>query len=80
MARDVIHVAAISGAWQTLWNITMAILLTLVELLLTALVVAPRYVARRLVSLVRAPLQRLERTLTVLLPRREPAHPSRDRP
>jgi hypothetical protein len=55
-----------------LWNITVAVLLTAVELLVTALIMAPRAVAQKLA----AALRRLERPVSALFPRRSPGHPS----
>jgi hypothetical protein len=72
MAAMVIDAAVVSGLLQTLWNITMAASLTAVELLATALIMAPRAVIRKLA----AALRRLERPVSALFPRRSPRHPS----
>ncbi len=76
MVAVVIDDAAVSGLLQTLWNITMAVLLTGVELLATALIVAPKAVTRKLASALLAPLRRLARALPAAPSRRSPADPS----
>jgi hypothetical protein len=76
MASVVIDDAAVSGLLQTLWNITMAVLLTAVELLATALIVAPKPVIRKLASALRAPLRRLGRALPATPSQRSPADTS----
>jgi hypothetical protein len=76
MAAVVVDVAAVSGLLQTLWNITMAVLLTAVELLATALIVAPKAVTRKLASTLRAALRRLGRALPAAPSQRSPADTS----
>jgi hypothetical protein len=77
MASVVIDDAAVSGL---LWNITMAVLLTALELLATALIVAPKAVTRKLASALRAALRaalrRLGRALPAAPSQRSPADTS----
>ena len=56
-----IYAAAIHGFLQTLWTVVVCVLLVALELLVVALIVAPRWVARKLVSLIRAPARRAQR-------------------
>jgi hypothetical protein len=74
----VIYAAAIHGFLQALWTVVVCVLLVGLELLVTALIVAPRWVARKLVSLLRAPAQRAQRVLGRSSPRSEAARPSRE--
>jgi LPS O-antigen subunit length determinant protein (WzzB/FepE family) len=74
----VIYAAAIHGFLQTLWTVVVCILLVALELLVVALIVAPRWVARKLVSLIRAPARRAQRVLRRSSPRREASRPSRE--
>jgi hypothetical protein len=72
----VILYANLHGVLHALWDVVVWILVVAAEFLVTALVVAPRAVSRKLLSLVRALVSRTRRTLRDLLPRRGPAHPS----
>jgi LPS O-antigen subunit length determinant protein (WzzB/FepE family) len=71
----VIYAAAIHGFLQTLWTVVVCVLLVGLELLVAALIVAPRWVARQLL---RAPDRRAKRVLRRSSPRREAARPSRE--
>jgi hypothetical protein len=76
MATRVIRDASVSGLLHALTVIALSSLLVLVELFATALIVAPRWVARMLKAGLRA-TARLARQMrsTAGLPR-PPAHPS----
>jgi hypothetical protein len=73
MARKVIVQATTSGVLQALWNVVVWILVVLAEFLVTALLVAPRVVSRKLRSFLRRLFGPVRRTLTALAPRRGPA-------
>jgi hypothetical protein len=79
MATRVIRDASVSGLLNALTVIALASLLVIVELFATALIVAPRWVARTLKAARRA-TARLARKIrsTAGLPR-PPAHPSGER-
>ncbi len=80
MATRVIADALVSGPLHTLTVIALCSLLVLVELFATALIVAPRWVARMLKAALRA-TARLARQIrfTAGLPH-PPAHPSGEGP
>jgi hypothetical protein len=56
----------------------LCILLTLAELLIVALIVAPRRVAGKLLSVLRALTERAATLLGAGRPRGQPGHPSRE--
>ena len=59
-------------------TLVVCILLALAEFLAAVLIVAPRAIARKLVSLLRALLRRAQRIAGAPSPRRKPARPSRE--
>jgi hypothetical protein len=73
----VIHLASIGGVLHALGIVVICILLTLAYYLAVALLVAPRAVARKLLSLLRALLRRAQRIPGAPSPRRGSARPSR---
>jgi hypothetical protein len=77
IARGVIYEASFSGFLHSFEIVVICILLTLAEFVAVALLVAPRAVARKLLSPMRALLWRARRILVARSPRREPARPSR---
>jgi hypothetical protein len=66
------------GFLHTVWTVVAWILLVVLELFVAALIVAPRRVARKLATLLRAPARRVQRVLRRPAPRREAARPSRE--
>jgi hypothetical protein len=74
----VIYLASASGFLHSFEIVVICIVLTLAEFVAVALLVAPRAVARKLLSLMRALGRRARRILVVRSPRREPARPSRE--
>jgi hypothetical protein len=74
----VIVEATVSGLLQALWNVVVWILVVLAEIFVTALIVAPRALIRKLRSALHAPFERMQRGLGALAPRREPPRPSRE--
>jgi hypothetical protein len=74
----VIYEASFSGFLHSVEIVGICILLTLAEFLAVALLVAPRAVARKLLSPMRALVRRAQRILGAPSPRREPARPSRE--
>jgi hypothetical protein len=78
IATGVIDQASISGVLHGVEIVMICIALTLAELLAVALLVAPRTVARKLLSLLRALLRRAARAVRALAPPREPARPTRE--
>lgn len=56
------QLASIHGSLQTLWTVVICILLVAAEFFVLALIAAPRWVARKLLALLRAPA-RLARRL-----------------
>jgi hypothetical protein len=74
----VIYEASFSGFLHSFEIIVICMLLTLAEFVAVALLVAPRAVARKLLSPVRALVLRARRILGARSPRREPARPSRE--
>jgi hypothetical protein len=74
----VIYAAAIHGFLETVWTVVVGVLLVGLELLVVTLIVAPRWVAGKLVSLLRAPARHIQRVLRRSSPRREAARPSRE--
>jgi hypothetical protein len=68
----VIYEASFSGFLHSFEIVVMCMVLTLAEFVAVALLVAPRTVARKLLSLVR-PARRI---LVARSPRRDPARPS----
>jgi len=72
-------VAATHSFPQALLTVVVCILLVALELFVAALIVAPRWVGRKLVSLLRAPAQRAQRVLRPSLRQREAPRPSRER-
>jgi hypothetical protein len=71
-------VAATHSFLQALLTVVVCILLVALELFVAALIVAPRWVGRKLVSLLRAPAQRTQRVLRPSLRQREAPRPSRE--
>jgi hypothetical protein len=69
MASRVTEFAALSGVLQALWDVVVWIWLVMLELFVTALLLAPRWVVHKLASLLRAGVRRLLRPFR--LPRRE---------
>jgi hypothetical protein len=63
---------------HAVWTVVVWILVVVLELFVTALIVAPRWVARKLAMQVRAPARRAQRVLRPSSPRREAARPSRE--
>jgi hypothetical protein len=74
----VIVAAAIHDFLHAVWTVVVCVLLVVLELFVTALIVAPRWVARKPATLLRAPAPRVQRVLRRPLPRREAARPSRE--
>jgi hypothetical protein len=66
------------GFVQTMWTVVVCVLLVQLELLVAALIVAPRWVARKLATLLRARARPAQRVLRRPSPRREAARPSRE--
>jgi hypothetical protein len=64
---------------QAVLTVSVCILLVAIELFVVALVVAPRWVARKLVSLLGAVAHRAQQVRGLASARREPARPSRER-
>jgi hypothetical protein len=78
MASRVIYLASIHGFLQALWTVVICILLVAAELFVVALIVAPRWVAGKLLALLHAPARRARRHRRPATPRREPARASRE--
>ena len=78
MASRVIYEAATSGVLHAVWTVVICIVLVLLELLAVALLVAPRAVTRKLISLLGALARRGLRIFRPPSPRLEPARPSRE--
>lgn len=78
MATRVIYEAATSGVLHALWTVLICVLLVALELLVVALLVAPRAVMRKLISPVRALAGRGLRGVLPSLRRHEPARTSRE--
>jgi hypothetical protein len=76
----VIQQASIGGVLHAVGIVMICIALTLAEFLAVALLVAPRTVARKLLSLLRALLGRARRILGAPSRRREPARSSQEGP
>jgi hypothetical protein len=70
----VIYEASFSGFLHSFEIVVICTVLTLAEFVAVALLVAPRAVARKLLSLVR----RARRIFVARSPRREPARPSQE--
>jgi hypothetical protein len=66
------------GFLHAMWTVVVSILLVVLELFVAALIVAPRWVARKLATLIRAPARQVQRVLRRPSPRRAGAHPSRE--
>jgi hypothetical protein len=66
------------GFLHAVWTVVVCVLLVVLELFVTALIVAPRWVARKLATLLLAPARRVQRVLRRPSPHREAAHPSRE--
>jgi hypothetical protein len=66
------------GFLHAMCTIVVWILLVGLELFVTALIVAPRWVARKLATLLRAPARRVQRVVRRPSPPREAARPSRE--
>jgi hypothetical protein len=66
------------GFLHAAWTVVVWIALVGSELFVVALIVAPRWVARKLATLLRAPARRVQRGLRRSSPRREAARPSRE--
>jgi hypothetical protein len=64
---------------QAVLTVSVCILLVAIELFVVALIVAPRWVARKLVSLLGAVGHRAQQVRGLASTRREPARPSRER-
>jgi hypothetical protein len=78
MATRVIFEAAISGVLQAFWTVVICVFLVALELLAVALLVAPRAVMRKLISLVGALARRGLRGVRPSSPRHELTRPSRE--
>jgi hypothetical protein len=65
------------GFLHAAWTVVVWILLVAFELFVAALIVAPRWVARKLATPLRAPARRVQRVLQPS-PHREAARPSRE--
>jgi hypothetical protein len=76
----VIEQASIGGVLHAVGIVLICAALTLAELLAVALLIAPRTVARKLLSLLRGLLRRLARVVRAPSPPRKPARPSREGP
>jgi hypothetical protein len=74
----VIYEASFSGFLHSLEIVVICMLLTLAEILAVALLVAPRAVARKLLSPARALVRRARRLLGAPSTHRQPARPSRE--
>jgi hypothetical protein len=74
----VIDQATIGGVLHAMGIVMICVALTLAEFLAVALLVAPRTVARKLLSLLRALLRRAARIVRAPSTPRDPAHPSRE--
>jgi hypothetical protein len=74
----VIDQGSIGGVLQAVGIVMICVALTLAEFLAVALLVAPRTVARKLLSLLRAFLRRAARSVRAPSRPREPARPSRE--
>ncbi|MGZ6589985.1 MAG: hypothetical protein ACXVHX_37765, partial [Solirubrobacteraceae bacterium] len=72
-----IYEAATSGVLHAVWTVVICIVLVLLELLAVALLVAPRAVTRKLISLLGALARRGLRIFRPPSPRRQPARPTR---
>jgi hypothetical protein len=69
IAKEVIY-ATMSSLLQALWNVIVWILVVAAELFVTALIVAPRFVTRKLRSLLHALVRSPQRILRALSPHR----------
>jgi hypothetical protein len=78
IATGVIDQASIGGVLHAVGIVMICVALTLAEFLAVVLLVAPRIVARKLLSLLRALLRRAARSVRAASPPREPARPSRE--
>jgi hypothetical protein len=78
IARGVIYEASFGGFLHSFEIVVIRMLLTLAEFFAVALLVAPRAVARKLLSPVRALLRRAQGILGARSPRQELARPSRE--
>ena len=78
IANGVIAQASIGGVLDAVEIVMICIALTLAEFLAVALLVAPRTVAGKLLSLLRALLRLAARIVRAPSPPREPARPSRE--
>jgi hypothetical protein len=74
----VIYEASFSGLLHSFEIVVICMVLTLAEFVAVALLVAPRAVARKLLSPVRALLRRARQIVDARSPRREPARPYRE--
>jgi len=74
----VVYQASISGFLHSVEIVVICILLTLAEFLAVALLIAPRAVSRKLLSLLRALVRPGRRTLGAPSPRHEPPRPSQE--
>jgi hypothetical protein len=68
----------LSGFLHALWIVVLCTVLVMAEVLVVAFAIAPRFVARKLGSLLRALVRRAERVLGILSPRGDPARPFRE--
>jgi hypothetical protein len=78
MASRVLYLASIHGFLHALLTVLICILLVAAELFVAALIVAPRWVARKLLALLRAPARLARRHRRPATRRQEPARVSRE--
>jgi hypothetical protein len=64
---------------QAVVTVSLCILLVAIELVVVALIAAPRWVARKLVSLLGTVAHRAQQVLRPASTRRKPGRPSRER-
>jgi hypothetical protein len=76
MASRVSYLASIHGFLQALWTVLICILLVAAELFVVALIVAPRWLTKKLLALLRAPTPLARRHRRRATPRQESARVS----
>jgi hypothetical protein len=74
----VIYLASIHGVLHALLTVLICILLVAAELFVAALIVAPRWVARKLLGLLRAPARLARQNRRTATSRQESARVSRE--
>jgi hypothetical protein len=74
----VIHAATMSGFLQALWDVVMWLLVVTAEIFVIALIIAPRFVVRKLRSFLGAPVRHAERVLGPSSARAGPAQAPRE--